>query len=72
MLDIFKKDLYRYYGDKGESIKDRILRPSELKYIYCMRAAHLTKNPLARVWYKLRLRKISSKTNIQIPSVTKI
>lgn len=32
---IFEKDLYRYYAGK-ESIKQRILRPLEIKYIYNM------------------------------------
>lgn len=30
----FEKDLYRYYGEKGETLKDKIFRPEELKYIY--------------------------------------
>ena len=29
----FSKDLYRYYGEKGESLTQRLLRPVELKYI---------------------------------------
>lgn len=30
----FEKDLFRYYGEEGESLKNRLLRPIELKYIY--------------------------------------
>lgn len=33
MNNQFSKDLYRYYGEKGEGLKDRLLRPVELKYI---------------------------------------
>lgn len=70
--EVFKKDLYRFYGDKGESLPKRLLRPLEIKYIYCMRKAKFAKNPLSRGWYKLRLRKISARTHIQIPAVTDI
>ncbi len=70
--EIFKKDLYRYYGEKGESIFKRIFRPAEIKYIYCMRKAKFSKNILSLCWYKLRLRWISARTHIQIPSVTEI
>lgn len=70
--DVFKKDLYRFYGDRGESFAKRLLRPAELKYLYCMRKARFAKNPVLRVWYKLRLRKISARTHIQIPAVTQI
>lgn len=31
MNNKFSKDLYRYYGEKGESLIQRILRPTELK-----------------------------------------
>lgn len=30
----FEKDLFRYYGEDGENLKKRLLRPAELKYIY--------------------------------------
>ncbi len=70
--EMFKKDLFRYYGEKGESLAKRILRPAELRYIYCLRKAKYAKNSISRSWYKLRLRRISDKTHIQIPAVTDI
>ena len=32
--DLFKKDLYRFYGEQGESFKSRLLRPDEITYKY--------------------------------------
>ena len=40
MNNVFKKDLYRYYGEKGESFIERLLRPTELKYIALFRKAN--------------------------------
>lgn len=67
----FKKDLYRYYGKK-EEIKKRIRRPLELKYIYNMRCINSTKNKLIKLYYKIKLKRISRKTMIQIPAKTQI
>lgn len=69
---IFKKDLYRYYGDKGESLKDRLLRPLELKYIYVYRKIQASSNFFSKIYYKLRLHQMSVKSKIQIPPSTKI
>ncbi len=69
--NVFKKDLYRYYGDKGESFIDRILRPCEIKYIYLFRKAQSTKG-LINKYYKLRLRLFSDKTHTLIPPSTEI
>ena len=30
---LFKKDLFRYYGEKGEPIIKRIMRPLEIKFL---------------------------------------
>lgn len=68
----FKKDLYRWYGEKGESMKERLLRPLEIKYIHCFRKTQDASNIISRVFYKLKLNKISKKTSIQIPSSVKI
>ena len=70
--EIFKKDLYRIYGEKGESFKQRIFRTTELKYIRVLRKLQSSTNPLARIFYKLKLRRLSLKTQIQIPACTKI
>ena len=36
-MSVFKKDLYRYYGDKGEPFLKKVFRPVELKYIKAFR-----------------------------------
>ena len=69
---VFKKDLYRYYGEKGESLRDRLLRPIELKYIQTFRKAQASSNALSRTYYKLKLRRLSIKSQIQIPASTQI
>ena len=68
----FASDLYRYYGEKGEDIKNRLLRPMELKYLYVFRKVQESSNFITRTYYKLRLRHISLKSQIQIPASTKI
>ncbi len=70
--DVFKKDLYRWYGEEGESLKDRLLRPYELRYTYYLRKTQGAKNRIAWVYYKLRLLSLCRKTNIQIPARAKI
>ena len=70
--DVFKKDLYRYYGEKGESLKDRFFRPNEVKFLYVFRKLQANPNIIARIYYKLKLRNLSAKTHIQIPPKTKI
>ena len=70
--EVFRKDLYRYYGDKGESFKNRLFRPLELKYICTFRKAQAASNFLTRVHYRMKLRRLSLKSHIQIPSSTKI
>ena len=68
----FKKDLYRWYGDKGEDLKSGFLRPLEIKYMYWFRKAQAAKNPLLKILARLKLFCLSRKTNIQIPWATKI
>ena len=48
MNDKFSKDLYRYYGNKGESLIKRILRPAELKYIALFRKTENCKSRAKR------------------------
>ena len=68
----FSKDLYRYYGDKGESFTNRLLRPTELKYIALFRKTEKCRfNPL-KLYYTVKLKLMSYKTHIQIPARTKI
>ena len=68
----FSKDLYRYYGDKGESFAKRLFRPVELKYIALFRKANSCKFRLLKLYYTLKLKLMSNKTYIQIPQRTKI
>lgn len=68
----FQKDLYRFYGEKGESLLRRIFRPNELKYICVFRKVNACSNPISRLYYKLKLRHLSKITQIQIPAATKI
>ena len=72
MNKLFAKDLYRYYGDAGETFVKRIFRPAEIKHINILRKAHCAKFLPMKVYYTLRLRFMSSKTLIQIPARTKI
>ncbi len=72
MKSQFSKDLYRYYGEKGESLAQRLLRPQELKYIALFRKANTCKNRLLKVYYTVKLKRMSYKTHIQIPARTQI
>ncbi len=68
----FSKDLYRYYGEKGESLVQRLLRPTELKYISLFRKAQCCKFKPLKLYYTVRLKLMSYKTHIQIPARTQI
>lgn len=72
MNSVFKKDLYRYYGEDGEPFLKRLLRPLELKYISLFRKANMCKFLPLKLFYMLRLLSLSGKTHIQIPARTKI
>ena len=72
MNDLFKKDLYRYYGDAGESIFRRLMRPTELRYIALMRKAQTCRFAPLRLLHTLRLKWMSERTQIQIPARTSI
>ena len=37
MNSVFKKDLYRYYGERGEPLLKKVFRPLEIKYISVFR-----------------------------------
>ena len=68
----FSKDLYRYYGDEGEGIARRLLRPIELKYIALFRKANACRFKPLKLYYMVRLKRMSYKTHIQIPARTEI
>ena len=69
---IFKKDLYRWYGEKGESLKNRLFRPMEIKYIRILRKYQSCSNRFGRLYYKFKLHRLSCKSHIQIPAATQI
>ena len=68
----FSKDLYRYYGEKGENFAQRLLRPVELKYIALFRKAQNCKFAPLKLFYTVKLKLKSYKTHIQIPARTEI
>ena len=70
--DVFQKDLFRYYGEERETIKQRLLRPLQLQYLYVFRKLQSKPFFPLKVYYKLRLRRLSKRTQIQIPAKTRI
>ena len=72
MKTLFSKDLYRYYGEAGESLAKRMLRPPELRYIALFRKANSCKSRVLRLYYTVKLKLLSHKTLIQIPARTQI
>ena len=72
MNNKFSKDLYRYYGEKGESLIQRILRPTELKYTALLSKAQGCKFKPLKSYHTVRLKLMSYKTHIQIPARTRI
>ena len=71
-MNVFSKDLYRYYGDKGESLPQKLLRPPELKYLALFRKANGCKLKPLKLYYTIKLKRMSHKTHIQIPARTQI
>ncbi len=72
MNSVFKKDLYRYYGESGEPLLKRIFRPLEIKYISVFRKANASRFLPLKLLYMLRLMHLSHRTQIQIPARTSI
>ena len=72
MNSIFKKDLYRYYGEDGEPFLKKVFRPLELKYISVFRKANNCGFKPLKLFYMLKLMHLSHKTQIQIPARTSI
>lgn len=68
----FQKDLYRWYGESGEPLKKRIFRPIEIKYLFILRKLQQCQGRISKNYYKLKLRRLSLKSQIQIPAQTKI
>jgi len=72
MNSMFKKDLYRYYGEEGEPLLKRIFRPLEIQYLSVYRKANSCKFLPLKLFYMVRLMALSHKTQIQIPARTTI
>ena len=72
MKNKFSKDLYRYYGEEGESLAKRLLRPVELKYLALFRKTNASRFMPLKLYYTLKLKLMSNKTYIQIPARTEI
>ena len=72
MNSVFKKDLYRYYGEGGEPFLKKLFRPIELKYISLFRKANMCKFMPLKLVYRFLLMHMSNKTQIQIPARTSI
>ena len=72
MNSVFKKDLYRYYGERGEPFLKKVFRPLEIKYISLFRKANMCRFKPLRIFYELRLMNMSYRTKIQIPARTTI
>lgn len=68
----FRKDLFRYYGEEKETLRQRLFRPQEIMYLYYLRKASNAHSCLLKSYYKYRLWRLSRKTQIQIPSSTRI
>ena len=61
-----------YYGEKGETFFQRLLRPTEIKYISLFRKTERCKFKPLKLYYTIKLKLMSYKTHIQIPARTKI
>jgi len=72
MNSIFKKDLYRYYGESGEPFLKKVLRPLEIRYLSVFRKANTCGFKPLKLFYMLKLMHLSHKTQIQIPARTSI
>lgn len=64
MTSLFQEDLKRWYG-RRETIKERLLRPVQLKYLYHLRKINETHGVL-RAFHQMRLRYYSVKSGLQI------
>ncbi len=70
MNEYIKNDIYRFF--EKYTLKKRLFKPLELKYIITFRKAQASKNIFTKCFYRLKLRRLSAKTLIQIPHCTKI
>lgn len=69
--NLYAYDLYRFYGRK-ESYLERLTRPPELRYLYWKRKWESSKSRFIKLFCTVRLRRLSHRTQIQIPKRTQI
>lgn len=69
--NLFNSDLCRY-GRENETLLQKMDRPESLKFLYVFRKRQAASNPISRAYYGIRLRKMTQRTQIQIPASTKI
>ncbi|MDD6201777.1 MAG: serine acetyltransferase [Lachnospiraceae bacterium] len=64
-------DMKRYYGESSLTLKEKLAKPLQVKYLIVYRKASFygSKSP-AGIWYRLRLKRLSEKSGIQIPTKT--
>ena len=70
-----KEDLFRYEGDRCNSLKTQLrylLFTPGFQYSYCLRHAQHAKNGITRFWWRFILRRMMFRTGIQIPVGTQI
>ena len=72
MKNVFLKDLFRFYGEEGETLSKRLIRPPELRYLALFRKTQATSFRPLKLFRTYRLKKLSHKTMIQIPPKTVI
>ena len=72
MKSCFRKDIYRYYGEAGERLMNRLIRPPELRYIGLFRKTQGIRFAPWKLFYTYRLKRLSYKTMVQIPARTQI
>lgn len=68
LKEIIKNDIYRYYGKYNLSLKNRIFKEKELKFIISYREAHYYRNyPIINYFYRLKHKKFSNKIGCLLP-----
>ena len=72
MNSTLKKDLYRYYGSKKRTLKQKIFPLPQIKFLKIFRKRQSARNIFSKIYFSLKLSSIQAKTHIQIPHKTKI
>lgn len=65
--EVWKEDLYRYYGKEKLTLKDILFSHTEFRYVYVLRKTTFAPNRLSRIFWHMILLRMSHRTKIQIP-----